>query len=251
MKKIHVLLIVLFAFGLTNCSSKPKKEEREEQKIEEVKKEETAKTIEKEESGRAESEQDLVVDDSQIILEEPEIFVEENVVSNNQSVIVSGASGSEYIVLDENQNIPFAEYQVSEGEIYNNSEAIEPEVVTSSTTLISEVPSQAIVTEKVVLQAPASEVVELSDGIREDEAGYQIIDLEINQPEISGERTASFKNGMKSFSRDCNMRRSATTNSDIVGQISSGKRLWVDNYSDRWAKVYRKSGPAYVSKVCL
>ncbi len=60
-----------------------------------------------------------------------------------------------------------------------------------------------------------------------------------------------FKDGFYNMSRNCNMRQEPTTSSAKAGKVQAGKRLWVEGYNDKWVKVFKKSGPVYLSKICL
>lgn len=61
----------------------------------------------------------------------------------------------------------------------------------------------------------------------------------------------AFDQGFRNFAHDCSMRLSPGMEGEIVGIVRKGKNLWVEDASTGWAKVYRKSGPAYVEKECL
>ena len=47
------------------------------------------------------------------------------------------------------------------------------------------------------------------------------------------------------------MKKDASDDSEKVGFIKKGKKLWVDKHDDNWGKVYRKSGHAFVPRHCF
>lgn len=71
------------------------------------------------------------------------------------------------------------------------------------------------------------------------------------QREVSSSEPKAFAQGLNSFQSDCKMRKDADETSEKVGFIKKGKKLWVDKHNDSWGKVYRKSGPAFVSLSCF
>ena len=60
-----------------------------------------------------------------------------------------------------------------------------------------------------------------------------------------------FKNGMHRASVNCTMRAKASTKSKSVGKVRKGKKLWMENHNKNWVKVFKKSGPVYINKLCL
>ena len=92
----------------------------------------------------------------------------------------------------------------------------------------------------------ASLVAEVEGHLKKDEdsVSYKTVYLEVDKPKL-------FKGGFRNFSKDCNMRLRADKGGEVVGTVGKGKRLWVDDHSETWAKVYRNNGPAYIFKGCL
>ena len=78
----------------------------------------------------------------------------------------------------------------------------------------------------------------------EDAVSYKTVYLEVDSPKL-------FKSGFHNFAKDCNMRLRADKSGEVVGTVNRGKRLWVDDHSETWAKIYRSNGPAYIYKGCL
>lgn len=60
-----------------------------------------------------------------------------------------------------------------------------------------------------------------------------------------------FKNGMYRVTTKCSMRSKASTQSKKMGEVSKGKKLWMENHNTGWVKIFKKSGPVYISKKCL
>jgi hypothetical protein len=60
-----------------------------------------------------------------------------------------------------------------------------------------------------------------------------------------------FKDGFYNIAVNCNMRAEPSAASANEGKIKAGKRLWVEGYNNDWVRVFKKSGPVYISKVCL
>ncbi|MBC85721.1 MAG: hypothetical protein CL677_00970 [Bdellovibrionaceae bacterium] len=69
------------------------------------------------------------------------------------------------------------------------------------------------------------------------------------QPDAVERKT--IKAGMKSLKRDCNMRANASLSGDKIKILHKGKRLWVEPHNNKWVKVFRKSGPAFVGASCF
>lgn len=63
--------------------------------------------------------------------------------------------------------------------------------------------------------------------------------------------SGSFKGGFHRFSSKCQMKKRPSDSSSNAGTIRANKRLWVDPHNGNWRKVYKKSGPVYVSADCL
>ena len=78
----------------------------------------------------------------------------------------------------------------------------------------------------------------------------------IDMPDVAPStrrRTSSlpFKQGMYDFSSNCQMRKEAATTGTASGSIRAGKTLWVEPFNENWLRVYKKSGPVYISRSCL
>ena len=58
------------------------------------------------------------------------------------------------------------------------------------------------------------------------------------------------KNGMFSMKQDCPM-TTEPGGGTAAGKASKGTKLWVEHHDSKWAKIYKKSGPAYISRDCL
>jgi hypothetical protein len=61
----------------------------------------------------------------------------------------------------------------------------------------------------------------------------------------------TFKAGMHNFSKNCTMFTQPDSNSGTQGQVSAGKKLWVDGHSSQWHKVYKQSGAVYIPADCI
>jgi hypothetical protein len=74
-------------------------------------------------------------------------------------------------------------------------------------------------------------------------------------PSIPAQRQPSnakaFKAGMHNFSKNCTMFTQPDSNSGTQGQVSAGKKLWVDGHSSQWHKVYKQSGAVYIPADCI
>lgn len=62
---------------------------------------------------------------------------------------------------------------------------------------------------------------------------------------------SKFKNGMYRASVNCSMRAKASAKSKKVGTVKKGKKLWMEKHNKNWVKVFKKSGPVYINKLCL
>lgn len=62
---------------------------------------------------------------------------------------------------------------------------------------------------------------------------------------------AGFKSGMYPVSSNCTMREKPNKNAKSMGTVDAGKKLWMEKHNDEWVKVFKKSGPVYLNKVCL
>ncbi len=62
---------------------------------------------------------------------------------------------------------------------------------------------------------------------------------------------SGFKDGFYNIATNCNMRSEPSATAAHEGKIKAGKRLWVEGYNDGWVKVFKRSGPVFISKVCL
>lgn len=63
--------------------------------------------------------------------------------------------------------------------------------------------------------------------------------------------STNFKQGMYDFDEDCAMHSDPDAKSAVSGNIKAPKKLWVEPFDGQWLRVYKKSGPAYISKSCL
>ncbi len=59
------------------------------------------------------------------------------------------------------------------------------------------------------------------------------------------------KNGYFVFASACDMKSSPSADSKSVGNVSKGKKLWLDSHNASWFKAYKKSGTAYISADCV
>jgi hypothetical protein len=75
----------------------------------------------------------------------------------------------------------------------------------------------------------------------------------VKKKKVSTKKKVSgkFKNGMYRMSVNCNMRQKPDAQSKAVGKVKKGKKLWVEGHNANWVKVYKKSGPVYINKLCL
>ena len=71
------------------------------------------------------------------------------------------------------------------------------------------------------------------------------------QEEAPKDGLLPFKRGYYVASRDCNIRSLSSTEGKVLGKVKKGKLLWVEDSSDKWAKVFLKKGHAFVFKGCL
>jgi hypothetical protein len=75
--------------------------------------------------------------------------------------------------------------------------------------------------------------------------------VEKKAPKKQVASVSDFTKGMHSVKSNCTMRAKANTSAKDVGLVSKGKKLWMENHNDEWVKVFKKSGPVYLSKTCL
>jgi hypothetical protein len=74
--------------------------------------------------------------------------------------------------------------------------------------------------------------------------------------EVSSQRAPasvkpSGKNGFYTFSADCVMKSGPSDTSSDVGNVSKGKKLWLDKHDGTWFKAFKKSGTVYVPSSCV
>lgn len=62
---------------------------------------------------------------------------------------------------------------------------------------------------------------------------------------------SGFKSGMYPVSTNCTMRAKPNKSAKSMGTVDAGKKLWMEKHNDEWVKVFKKSGPVYLNKVCL
>ncbi len=59
------------------------------------------------------------------------------------------------------------------------------------------------------------------------------------------------KNGYYTTSETCDMKASPSDKSASVGNVSKGKKLWLDAHNGTWLKAYKKKGTAYIPAHCV
>lgn len=71
--------------------------------------------------------------------------------------------------------------------------------------------------------------------------------------EIKTERApaSALKNGYYTTSESCDMKASPSEKSASVGNVSKGKKLWLDAHNGSWLKAYKKKGTAYIPAHCV
>lgn len=62
---------------------------------------------------------------------------------------------------------------------------------------------------------------------------------------------SALKNGFFVFADNCDMKASPKNSSKSVGNVSKGKKLWLDVHNSSWLKAYKKSGTVFVSSDCV
>lgn len=249
MKNSQLIGIIALTLLLANCSSKPKKKEVAVVKTEEVKKEEEAlKDLEKDVKQTEEIKEAEIAE----LSEEPAVFLDEDLELFEDDAALAQTLPAAGVIVDQNQVIvqqPASSMQTStySSSPYNNQ------------VVVSQQPAaREIINENVVIHENSQPVQLDAVVVQEaDRVDSQVIELDLDEPAVDSYEvvqeasSVSFSNGMRVFSSTCNMRAGASKSASILGTINRGKKLWVDNYSSGWAKVYRKAGPAYVSKKCL
>lgn len=60
-----------------------------------------------------------------------------------------------------------------------------------------------------------------------------------------------FVAGYNDFAKNCNLRLKPSLKGKIIGRVTRGDRLWVDDHSAKWAKIRRQRKTVFVSKICL
>lgn len=75
----------------------------------------------------------------------------------------------------------------------------------------------------------------------------------VKKPEKKNTRApaSSGKSGMRTFSADCIMKSQPDDASENMGNVTKGKKLWLDQHSATWFKAYKKSGTVYVPSSCV
>lgn len=83
-----------------------------------------------------------------------------------------------------------------------------------------------------------------------DEAPIESIEPVLEQ--TKQRKTASvFKNGFYVFSKNCSMKSQPNDDSQDVGNVSAGKKLWLDGVNGEWLKAYKKAGTVYIPSDCI
>ncbi|MCB0407723.1 MAG: hypothetical protein KDD34_05915 [Bdellovibrionales bacterium] len=58
-------------------------------------------------------------------------------------------------------------------------------------------------------------------------------------------------NAMRTPAKDCLLRAKPSTSGGKLGMAKGGRKIWTENHSSDWFKVYRKQGHAFISKTCF
>ncbi len=78
------------------------------------------------------------------------------------------------------------------------------------------------------------------------------VETKVSKKMVTSRTPAStLKNGFFVFAESCDMKSSPKSGSKSVGNVSKGKKLWLDVHNSSWLKAYKKSGTAYVSSDCV
>lgn len=59
------------------------------------------------------------------------------------------------------------------------------------------------------------------------------------------------KGGMFTFKADCVMKAQPNETSENAGNVSAGKKLWLDAHDSAWFKAYKKAGTVFVPATCV
>ncbi|MCB9073182.1 MAG: hypothetical protein H6623_06140 [Bdellovibrionaceae bacterium] len=88
-----------------------------------------------------------------------------------------------------------------------------------------------------------------------DEQVHQSVALEHEETKLPVVKrnvaSVKFKNGFYTFSNNCTMKSQPNEGSASAGNVSAGKKLWLDVHSTQWMKAYKKSGTVYIPSHCL
>lgn len=231
MKKI---IFLFAAFALIGCSSNPKKEEV-------VTTTETSKVEESTQVAEASLEDELEVEEEIEIVE-----VNEFEGGENRTEIISQASSTENIAT------PVRTYANAYPEVFANEYMVQPATQIQEVHVVNKVGCGQ--TSYVSYAQPAcNKKVIYDDQVVLTQTASKV---ETIQPQISSANLSNdeFLAGFYQFPNrgaDVPVYASPSASSAIIHSIEPGKVLWVENHQGQWAKVFRRSGPAYILKSSL
>lgn len=78
-----------------------------------------------------------------------------------------------------------------------------------------------------------------------------VVKKEVSSKRAPASVTPAGKNGFYTFSADCIMKSEPNDASSDVGNVSKGKKLWLDKHDATWFKAFKKSGTVYVPSSCV
>jgi hypothetical protein len=234
--------------ALTACSSTPNVEEKkvEEKKAEETveKKAEPAKPAESAEAVKPAAEKET----APTAANTKTSGIEESAVTANQLTNIDGSTAYSEVTTTTTVNESGAEpHEVVEVDApilptelgqFNDQDYYEYEETHGVQTFYQ--PSQ----EEFV---PAAEV----ESFKVENGVSTFVSAASSRRFITDTAVGEFENGLYETSKRCHLRASPSKRAEILGVVPVGKLIWADDSSDRWARVYREKGPAYIHKGCL
>lgn len=101
-------------------------------------------------------------------------------------------------------------------------------------------------------ESPAERVAVKEQVIEEKATPEKVITKIEKKQDVKNRAPASaLKNGYYTTSEVCDMKASPSEKSASVGNVSKGKKLWLDAHNGSWLKAYKKKGTAYIPAHCV
>ena len=177
----------------------------------------------------------------------------------HQVQIVSQASSSEPLIEEEEETIT-VEFErpvvssANEPMVIDGSSIGSPFGVNEEIEFIADdVQIQTIPEQSYQVREQPAQVYIDEDSIVDDDEGLVVEEnmLTTEASATEADPSPELSNGFYYFANACDVRLTPEDSGQLVTRIKKGRRLWVEDHEGYWARIFRRSGPAYVNKSCL